>query len=200
MRGPSITPGYWRRPDLNESAFDEENYYRMGDAVKLVDPADPQKGFLFDGRLNEDFKLSSGTWVRTSMLRMRLLAHFNGLLQDAVVTAPDRDYVAALLFPALDSCRKLCSDPERVNLSFGHTFTSRSSIGLPGTSPFIRVAKYRDFHLHTTGPSPGLASVNGSPRNHRQGNAESSRRTEKPGCCAGSSFIRNHRQRRPMRR
>jgi feruloyl-CoA synthase len=80
----------------------------MGDALKLVDAAEPQKGFLFDGRLNEDFKLSSGTWVRTGMLRMRLLAHFDGLLQDAVVTAPDRDYVAALLFPALDSCRKLC--------------------------------------------------------------------------------------------
>ncbi len=112
LRGPSITPGYWHRPDLNESAFDEENYYRMGDAIKLVDPADPQKGFLFDGRLNEDFKLSSGTWVRTSMLRMRLLAHFNGLLQDAVLTAPDRDYVAALLFPALDSCRRLCSTLE----------------------------------------------------------------------------------------
>ena len=110
LRGPSITSGYWRRPDLNSSAFDEENYYRMGDAVRLVDAADPQKGFLFDGRLNEDFKLSSGTWVRTGMLRMRLLAHFDGLLQDAVVTAPDRDYVAALLFPALDSCRKLCSN------------------------------------------------------------------------------------------
>jgi len=110
LRGPSITPGYWRRPDLNESAFDEENYYRMGDAVKPVDASDPQKGFLFDGRLNEDFKLSSGTWVRTGMLRMRVLAHFDGLLQDAVLTAPDRDYVAALLFPALDSCRKLCSN------------------------------------------------------------------------------------------
>jgi feruloyl-CoA synthase len=107
LRGPSITPGYWRRPDLNQAAFDEENYYRMGDALKLVDAAEPQKGFLFDGRLNEDFKLSSGTWVRTGMLRMRLLAHFDGLLQDAVLTAPDRDYVAALLFPALNSCRKL---------------------------------------------------------------------------------------------
>jgi feruloyl-CoA synthase len=110
LRGPSITPGYWRRPDLNELTFDEENYYRMGDAVKLVDPSDPQKGFLFDGRLNEDFKLSSGTWVRAGTLRIRLLAHFNGLLQDAVLAAPDRDYAGALLFPALDSCRKLCSN------------------------------------------------------------------------------------------
>ena len=78
------------------------------DAVKLVDPADPQKGFMFDGRLNEDFKLSSGTWVRASMLRMRLLAHFDGLVQDAVLAGPDRDYVVALFFPALESCRELC--------------------------------------------------------------------------------------------
>ena len=109
LRGPSITPGYWRRPDLNASAFDEENYYRMGDAVRLVDPSDPQKGFLFDGRLNEEFKLSSGTWVRTGTLRMRLLAHFDGLLRDVVLAAPDRDYVAALLFPSLEACRKLVS-------------------------------------------------------------------------------------------
>ena len=108
LRGPSITPGYWRRPELNASAFDEENYYRMGDAVRLVDPSDPQKGFLFDGRLNEEFKLSSGTWVRTGTLRMRLLAHFEGLLQEAVLAAPDRDYVTALFFPSLDSCRKVC--------------------------------------------------------------------------------------------
>ena len=108
LRGPSITPGYWRRPDLNGAAFDEEKYYRMGDAVAFLDPSDPEKGFLFDGRLNEDFKLSSGTWVRTSMLRTRLLAHFDGLLQDVVLAAPDRDYVAALLFPNLDACRKLC--------------------------------------------------------------------------------------------
>ncbi len=118
LRGPSITPGYWRRPDLDDLAFDEERYYRMGDAVNPVDAANLQKGFLFDGRLNEDFKLSSGTWVRTGMLRMRLVAHFNGLLQDAVLAAPDRDYVAALLFPALDSCRKLCGDlPERAPAS-----------------------------------------------------------------------------------
>lgn len=107
LRGPSITPGYWRRPDLNANAFDEEGYYRMGDAVKPVDPSDLQKGFLFDGRLNEEFKLSSGTWVRTGTLRMRLLAHFGGLLQDIVLAAPDRDYVAALLFPSMGGCRSL---------------------------------------------------------------------------------------------
>ena len=109
VRGPSITPGFWRRPDLDSSAFDDEGFYCMGDAIKLVDPADPQKGFIFDGRLNEDFKLSSGTWVRVGALRMRLLAHFEGLLQDVVLAGPDRDYVSALCFPTLTACRKLCS-------------------------------------------------------------------------------------------
>lgn len=110
LRGPSITPGFWRRPDLNENAFDDEGFYCMGDAIKLVDPAIPQKGFVFDGRLNEDFKLSSGTWVRVGALRTRLIAHFEGLLQDVVLAGPDRDYVSALCFPNLHSCRKLCSD------------------------------------------------------------------------------------------
>jgi feruloyl-CoA synthase len=108
VRGPSITPGFWRRPDLNATAFDDEGFYCMGDAIKLVDPANPQKGFIFDGRLNEDFKLSSGTWVRVGALRARLIAHFEGLLQDVVLAGPDRDYVSALCFPAFSACRNLC--------------------------------------------------------------------------------------------
>jgi feruloyl-CoA synthase len=110
LRGPAITPGFWRRPDLNQTAFDEENFYRLGDAVKFLDPCNPQKGFIFDGRLNEDFKLSSGTWVRVGPLRMRLLAHFGLLLQDVVIAGPDRDFPTALFFPALEACRKLCPD------------------------------------------------------------------------------------------
>jgi feruloyl-CoA synthase len=109
VRGPSITPGFWRRPDLTAKAFDEEHFYRMGDAVRLVDPANPQRGFKFDGRLNEDFKLSSGTWVRVGSVRIRLIAHFDGLLQDVVLAGPDRDYVSALFFPALSACRKQCA-------------------------------------------------------------------------------------------
>jgi len=81
----------------------------MGDAVKFVDPGDVLKGFAFDGRLNEDFKLSSGTWVRVGPLRMRLLAHFGGLLQDVVLAGPDRDYVTALFFPSLDGCKTGCA-------------------------------------------------------------------------------------------
>jgi len=108
LKGPSITPGYWKQPELDQTAFDDEHYYCMGDAVRFLDPSDAHKGLVFDGRLNEEFKLSTGTWVRTTILRTRLLAHFDGLLRDAVLAAPDRDYIAALLFPNLDACRKLC--------------------------------------------------------------------------------------------
>ncbi len=110
LRGPSITPGFWRRPELNAAAFDEEDFYCLGDAVKFLDPESPLKGFVFDGRLNEDFKISSGTWVRVGPLRMRLLAHFGTLLQDVVIAGPDREFAAALLFPALETCRKLCPE------------------------------------------------------------------------------------------
>jgi feruloyl-CoA synthase len=103
LRGPSITPGFWRRPELTAAAFDEEGYYRLGDAIKFADPQHPLKGFVFDGRLNEDFKNSTGTWVRVGPLRMRLLAHFGSLVQDVVLAGPDRDFTTALFF--LD-CRR----------------------------------------------------------------------------------------------
>jgi len=109
LRGPSITPGFWRRPELTAAAFDEENYYKLGDAVRFADPRDPLKGFVFDGRLNEDFKMSSGTWVRVGPLRMRLLAHFGSLVHDVVIAGPDRDFTTALFFPAVENCRKLCA-------------------------------------------------------------------------------------------
>jgi feruloyl-CoA synthase len=110
LRGPSITPGYWRRRELRDVVFDEEGYYRSGDAIRFLDPAQPCKGFLFDGRLDEDFKMATGTWVRVGALRMQILGHFGDILQDVVIAGPDRDYLAALFFPALGACRQLCRD------------------------------------------------------------------------------------------
>src|SRR6266576_2052860 len=109
LRGPSITPGFWRRPELTRVSFNEENYYRLCNAIKYATPRDPLKGFVFDGRLNEDFKMSSGTWVRVGPLRMRLLTHFGVLVQDVVIAGPDREVPTALFFPALEMCRKLCA-------------------------------------------------------------------------------------------
>jgi feruloyl-CoA synthase len=100
VRGPHVTPGYFRREDLTRAAFDEEGYYRIGDAMKFADPAHPEKGLVFDGRVAEDFKLSSGTWVHVGAVRVKLIAAGNPLIQDAVITGHDRDEVGALVFPS----------------------------------------------------------------------------------------------------
>jgi len=107
LRGPHITPGYWRQDELTREAFDEEGYYKIGDALKFVDANDPGKGLLFDGRIAEDFKLSTGTWVSVGPLRARFLDHFTPYVRDVVFAAPDKDDVAALIFPEIEACRKL---------------------------------------------------------------------------------------------
>jgi len=109
LRGANITPGYWRAPALNTDAFDNEGYYKIGDALKFADPADPAKGLLFDGRLSEDFKLATGTWVSVGPLRAAFVAHFAPLVRDVVFAGADRDDVSALVFPDLDACKKLAS-------------------------------------------------------------------------------------------
>jgi feruloyl-CoA synthase len=111
VRGPNITPGYFRDDELTRAAFDDEGFYRLGDAMRFVDPEDPAKGLVFDGRLTEDFKLSSGTWVSVGPLRSRILACGAGFVQDVVIAAPDREVVGALIVPNLLACAALC--PER---------------------------------------------------------------------------------------
>jgi feruloyl-CoA synthase len=100
VRGANVTPGYYKRPDLTAAAFDEEGFYRIGDAVKLADPADASRGIVFDGRVAEDFKLSTGTWVHVGALRLKLIAAGDPLIQDAVITGHDRDEIGALVFPS----------------------------------------------------------------------------------------------------
>jgi len=105
FRGDNVTPGYWRDPELTAKAFDSEGYYRTGDAVKFVDAEDPQKGLQFDGRISEDFKLDTGTWVSAGPLRAKFLDHFGTLVKDVVIVGRDRASVGALVFPDLDHCR-----------------------------------------------------------------------------------------------
>jgi feruloyl-CoA synthase len=111
VRGPNITPGYWRDDELTSQAFDAEGYYKLGDAMRFVDPGDPAKGLIFDGRLAEDFKLSTGTWVSVGPLRSRILAAAAGYAQDVVITGHDRDFAGALVFPNLAACRELAALP-----------------------------------------------------------------------------------------
>jgi feruloyl-CoA synthase len=111
LRSPSVTPGYWRQPDLTRLAFDDEGFYRIGDALRFVDPGDLSRGFVFDGRIVEDFKLSTGTFVSTGPLRGRFLSHCAPYAQDAVIAGHDRDFVTVLVFPAMDACRELAGLP-----------------------------------------------------------------------------------------
>jgi feruloyl-CoA synthase len=110
VKGPNITPGYWRQPELTGKAFDAEGYYCLGDAVKFEDPADPKKGLLFDGRIAEDFKLATGTWVSVGPLRASFLAHFAPHAKDVVIAGADGDDIRVLVFPDFDACRRLAPD------------------------------------------------------------------------------------------
>ncbi len=108
-RGPNVTPGFWRQEDLWRASLDEDGFYCSGDAVRFIDPAAPDKGLMFDGRIAEDFKLATGTWVSVGPLRARVIAAGAPYVQDVVVTGQDRDEVGILIFPHVESCRKLCA-------------------------------------------------------------------------------------------
>jgi feruloyl-CoA synthase len=110
LRGPNITPGYWREPELTAAAFDAEGFYKLGDALKFDDPAKPEKGLLFDGRIAEDFKLATGTWVSVGPLRAAFSAHCAPFVKDVVIAGADRDVIGVLVFPDLDACRRLAPD------------------------------------------------------------------------------------------
>ena len=117
IRGPHITPGYWRQPELTAQAFDEEGWYRLGDAFAFADAGDPGKGLLFRGRVAEDFKLATGTWVHVGPLRAAFIAHFAPLVRDVVLAGAGRDAIAALVIADADACRPL-GDPSRLREEF----------------------------------------------------------------------------------
>jgi feruloyl-CoA synthase len=108
VKGPGVTPGYFRRPDLTETALDDEGFFRMGDAGRLVDPDDSAKGIAFDGRIAEDFKLASGTWVHVGAVRTAAVAAGAPYVQDAVLAGLDRDEIGLLLFLSPLACARLC--------------------------------------------------------------------------------------------
>ncbi|MBR0869916.1 feruloyl-CoA synthase [Bradyrhizobium tropiciagri] len=112
VRGPNVTPGYWKAPELTAQAFDDEGFYQIGDAVTFADPDRPELGLFFDGRVAEDFKLNSGTWVSVGTLRVAGIAALAPLAQDIVVAGHGRDEVRFLVFPNLAACRALAGLPE----------------------------------------------------------------------------------------
>ncbi len=107
VRGPHVTPGYWKRPDLTAAAFDEDGFYKPGDAVRFADAADPAQGIVYDGRLAEDFKLTTGTWVHVGSLRLGALAAASPVLQDAVIAGENREFIGLLGWLNGAGCHKL---------------------------------------------------------------------------------------------
>ena len=104
-------PGYWRMPEQTAEVFDEEGYYCSGDAIKLADDNHPEYGLAFDGRITEDFKLSSGTFVSVGPMRARLISQGAPYVQDAVITGMNRDDIGVMIFPRLEHCQKLAGLP-----------------------------------------------------------------------------------------
>ena len=110
FKGPHITPGYYREPELTAKAFDDEGYFSIGDACCFLDPDDPATGLLFDGRVAENFKLTTGTWVHPGTLRLAVIDAAEPVIQDAVLTGQNRNEVGLIVFPSPGGCRGLCPD------------------------------------------------------------------------------------------
>jgi feruloyl-CoA synthase len=111
VQGPNITPGYWRAPQLTAQAFDDEGFYRLGDTFTFADPADPARGLLFGGRIAEDFKLATGTWVHVGPLRAAAMEHLAPLARDVVIAGLNRAEIGVLIFPDLEACRRIAAAP-----------------------------------------------------------------------------------------
>ncbi|MBI5258013.1 MAG: feruloyl-CoA synthase [Burkholderiales bacterium] len=158
FRGPNVMPGYWREPELTAAAFDEEGFYRTGDAVTLWNPADFREGLRFDGRIAEDFKLSTGTFVSVGPLKAQVVSLGAPCVQDVVVAGINRDEIGALVFPRLDECRRLAGLDEHADAAqvLGHpavlAFFQQlaDTLWRAGTGSATRVARW---HLMQEPPS-----------------------------------------------
>ncbi len=107
VKGGTVTPGYLKREDLTRKAFDDEGFYSLGDAAKFIDDSDPEKGLVFDGRVTEDFKLDSGTWVSVGTLRAQAVAAASPLIFDCVVCGQDKAFVGLLAWPSFAAAQQI---------------------------------------------------------------------------------------------
>ncbi len=184
--GPNITPGYWRQAEQTRAAFDEEGFFRLGDALKFVDPQRPELGLLFDGRIAEDFKLTTGTWVSVGPLRARFIEHFAPYVRDVVIAGADRDYVTALVFPELEACRKL-ERRRRGCATCGRLWRRARSRQVRHLVGRVRGRWGREFHARAAGAASGGTTVARCRRNDRQRLDQSGCRAQLPvGSCRGN--------------
>lgn len=150
VRGPHVTPGYWRAPEQTAAVFDEDGWYKLGDAMRWHDPARPELGFAFDGRITEDFKLATGTWVSVGPLRARLTAHLAPYMKDVVIAGINRDYLAALVIPDIKACRELCGagddplDHPATRAAFAERLESLAQTATGSSSRVVRAVLLRE--------------------------------------------------------
>jgi feruloyl-CoA synthase len=119
-KAPNVFPGYWRNIEATAAAFDKEGFYKTGDAVKFLDEANPDAGLVFDGRIAEDFKLSTGTWVSVGVLKAKVLTVGSPVVQDVVIAGLDRAYVSAILFLNSDACKVLVNEELENDAFYNH--------------------------------------------------------------------------------
>lgn len=119
-KAPNVTKGYWRNLEATQKAFDEEGFYKTGDAVKFVDENCPDKGLIFDGRIAEDFKLSTGTWVNVGVLKAKIISTGSPVVQDVVIAGLDKEYIGIILFLNADACRSLIGEELSNEEAFEH--------------------------------------------------------------------------------
>src|SRR6185312_17033604 len=115
VKGPTVTSGYHNDPEKTAAAFDEEGFYRLGDACRFLDPDDPAKGLVFDGRVTEDFKLDSGTWVSVGTLRPAAVSAASPLIFDCVVCGQDKPFIGLLAWPVMTAAKEIAGDPSLTN-------------------------------------------------------------------------------------
>ncbi|HEX3809634.1 MAG TPA: AMP-binding protein [Rhizomicrobium sp.] len=149
VKGPTVTPGYLNRPDLTKAAFDDEGFYSLGDAVKFVDESDPSQGLVFDGRVTEDFKLHSGTWVSAGTLRAAAVAAASPLIQDCVVCGQDKEFVGILAWPNITATKEISGDPSK---------SPQEAAASDEVREFVR-AKFVDYNKDQPGTSARIRRV-----------------------------------------
>lgn len=114
IKGPSVTPGYWRNEKLTKEAYDEDGFYCLGDALRFADVDEPAKGFFFDGRVAENFKLATGTWVAVGALRAKVIDALEAIAKDVVIAGDGKNELTALLVPSRSVAEKLIKGGEQL--------------------------------------------------------------------------------------
>lgn len=157
LRGPNVTPGYWKDDARTAESFDEEGYYMIGDALRFADADDLGHGFIFDGRVTEDFKLATGTWVNVGGIRNAVIAACAPYCRDVVITGLDQNFIGALVFPSPEGCKPL-GDEATIDAAIGERL---ATLAQQATGSSNHVARAIVMH-EPPSPDAGEATDKGS--------------------------------------